>query len=119
MVPPWVRRASTSANIHLDDIKLNKAGWHFFQQRIITLWGDVAATRNGTRPPEPFFFRANTNDCITYQQVNLVPGHYLMDDFQVKTPTDILGQHIHLVKFDVTSSDGSGNWLDYDPTFRG
>lgn len=111
-------RRYRGANIQLDDIKINKAGWHFFQQRIITLWGDVAATRNGTRPPEPFFFRANTNDCITYEQVNLVPGHYLMDDFQIKTPTDILGQHIHLVKFDVTSSDGSGNGWNYeDGTF--
>ena len=36
------------------------------------------------------------------------------------TPTDILGQHIHLVKFDVTSSDGSGNGWNYeDGTFGG
>ncbi|HEU4386218.1 MAG TPA: copper oxidase, partial [Blastocatellia bacterium] len=100
------------------DIKLNKEGWHFPQQRILTLWGDVAATLNGTRPPEPFFFRANTNDCITYQHTNLVPNEYLLDDFQVRTPTDILGQHIHLVKFDVTASDGAGNGWNYeDGTF--
>ncbi len=41
-----------------------------------------------------------------------------MDDFQVRTPTDVLGQHIHLVKFDVTSSDGAGNGFNYeDGTF--
>ena len=40
---------------------------------------------------------------------NLVPNYYEVDNFQVRTPTDILGQHIHLVKFDVTSSDGAGN----------
>ena len=100
------------------DIKLNKEGWHFPQQRILTLWGDVDPTLAGTRPPQPFFFRANTNDCITYYHTNLVPNVYKLDDFQVRTPTDILGQHIHLVKFDVTSSDGSGNGWNYeDGTF--
>ncbi|HEX5888545.1 MAG TPA: hypothetical protein VFY61_07565 [Pyrinomonadaceae bacterium] len=100
------------------DIKLNKAGWHFPQSRILSLWADVAPTIAGTRPPEPFFFRANTNDCITFYHTNLVPGVYEQDDFQVRTPTDIIGQHIHLVKFDVTSSDGSGNGFNYeDGTF--
>lgn len=100
------------------DIKLNKAGWHYPQSRILALWQDVNAMKAGTKPPEPFFFRANTNDCITYYHTNLVPGVYEQDDFQVRTPTDIIGQHIHLVKFDVTSSDGSGNGFNYeDGTF--
>ncbi len=100
------------------DLKLNKAGWHFPQSRILSLWQDVNPTLNGTRTPEPLFFRANTNTCITFHHTNLVPGHYEQDDFQVRTPTDIVGQHIHLVKFDVTSSDGSGNGFNYeDGTF--
>jgi hypothetical protein len=100
------------------DMKLNKAGWHFPQARILALWNDVIATQTGQKPPEPFFFRANTNDCITYYHTNLVPNVYVQDDFQVRTPTDIIGQHIHLVKFDVTSSDGSGNGFNYeDGTF--
>ncbi|HEU4711746.1 MAG TPA: hypothetical protein VFS76_09285 [Pyrinomonadaceae bacterium] len=100
------------------DIKLNKAGWHFPQSRILSLWADVNPTIAGTKPPEPFFFRANTNDCITFYHTNLVPGVYEQDDFQIRTPTDIIGQHIHLVKFDVTSSDGSGNGFNYeDGTF--
>jgi hypothetical protein len=100
------------------DIKFNKAGWHFPQSRILTLWDDVAATRNGTRPPEPFFFRANTNDCITFHHTVLTPHIYQQDDFQVRTPTDIMGQHIHLVKFDVMASDGAGNGWNYeDGTF--
>ena len=100
------------------DMKINKAGWHFPQSRILSLWADVAPTKAGTKPPEPFFFRANTNDCITYYHTNLAPGVYEQDDFQVRTPTDIIGQHIHLVKFDVTSSDGSGNGFNYeDGTF--
>jgi manganese oxidase len=112
-----VPRIYKAADIQFD-IKLNKEGWHFPQQRILALWGDVAPTLAGTRPPQPFFFRANTNDCITYYHTNLVPNVYKLDDFQVRTPTDILGQHIHLVKFDVTSSDGSGNGWNYeDGTF--
>ncbi len=100
------------------DIKLNKAGWHFPQSRILALWADVIPAQTGAKPPEPFFFRANTNDCITFHHTNLVPGYYELDDFQVRTPTDIIGQHIHLVKFDVTSSDGSGNGFNYeDGTF--
>jgi hypothetical protein len=112
-----VARTYKAAAFQLD-LKLNKAGWHFPQSRILALWADVTATKNGTKPPEPLFFRANTNDCITFYHTNLVPGNYEQDDFQVRTPTDIVGQHIHLVKFDVTSSDGSGNGFNYeDGTF--
>ena len=47
-----------------------------------------------------------------------MPANYELDDFQVRTPTDIIGQHIHLVKFDVTASDGAGNGFNYeDGTF--
>ncbi len=111
--PVGRQRLYKAADIQVD-VKLNKAGWHFPQQRFLALWGDVAATLTGQKPPEPLFFRANTNDCIEYQLTNLVPNVYELDDFQVRTPTDILGQHIHLVKFDVTSSDGAGNGWNYE-----
>lgn len=101
------------------DAVFNKEGWHYPQQRMTALWGDLydymGLRPNGERrPPEPFFFRANSNDCIDYVLANLVPKTYELDDFQVRTPTDILGQHIHLVKFDVTSSDGSANGWNYE-----
>jgi hypothetical protein len=108
-----VPRLYKAADIQLD-VKFNKAGWHNVQHRLGALWEDVAAYRAGTRTPQPLFFRANTNDCITYQLTNLIPSHYLQDAFQVRTPTDIVGQHIHLVKFDVTSSDGAGNGWNYE-----
>jgi len=115
--PKGTARTYKAAAFQLD-IKLNKAGWHFPQSRILALWRDVIPAQSGIRPPEPLFFRANTNDCITFYHTNLVPGVYEQDDFQVRTPTDIVGQHIHLVKFDVTSSDGSGNGFNYeDGTF--
>jgi manganese oxidase len=106
-------RLYKAANIQLD-VKFNKAGWHFPQQRITTLWDDVEKTRSGDRPPEPLFFRANSRDCITYHLTNLVPGHYEQDDFEVRTPTDITEQHIHLVKFDVLASDGAANGFNYE-----
>jgi hypothetical protein len=96
------------------DLKINRVGWHTPQARIIGLWGDVKDTIAGTRAPQPFFFRAPSRGCITFHHTNLVPAHYELDDFQVRTPTDIIGQHIHLVKFDVTSSDGSANGWNYE-----
>ncbi len=103
------------------ELTYNKHGWFDPQARMAVLENDVKdiidpATR--TRLPEPLFFRANSGDCITYKSSNFVPSALNADDFQVFTPTDTIGQHIHLVKFDVTSSDGSGNGWNYeDGTF--
>jgi hypothetical protein len=116
------KAAAIQANVTLNKKKL---GWHYPQQRMLTLWKDASptiqyTTSGGTsgRAPEPLFFRGNSGDIIEYWHTNLVPNYYNVDDFQVRTPTDILGQHIHLVKFDVTSSDGAGNGFNYeDGTF--
>ena len=100
------------------DVVFNKEGWHYPQQRFITLLDDVKPTFSGEKPPEPFFFRANTGETIEFWHTNFVPEYFELDDFQVRTPTDILGQHIHLVKFDVTASDGAANGFNYeDGTF--
>ena len=96
------------------DVVLNKEGWHYPQQRYLTLWGDVRDAISGERPPQPLFFRSNTGDTIEFWHTDLVPFYYEMDDFQVRTPTDVIGQHIHLVKFDVTSSDGAANGFNYE-----
>lgn len=96
------------------DMKVNKAGWHDRQARIAVLEGDVASTLDGTRPTEPLFFRANSGDCIDYRVTNLMRKDLNLDDFQIFQGTDIIGQHIHLVKFDVTSSDGAGNGWNYE-----
>jgi hypothetical protein len=101
-----------------DDVKLNKAGWHFPQQRFSALWEDVddylGLAGGAKRPPEPFFFRANSGTCINYWLTDLMPKEYQLDDFQVRSPTDVVGQHIHLVKFDVLASDGAGNGFNYE-----
>jgi hypothetical protein len=110
-------RVYKGANIQLD-VVFNKVGSHFNQERIITLWDDVGPTLAGTRPPEPFVMRGNVLDCMEYHHTNLVPNFYELDDFQVRTPTDIIGQHIHMIKFDVTSADGAANGWNYeDGTF--
>jgi hypothetical protein len=107
------KRRYQGAVIQLN-VVLNKPGWHYPQQRMISLWQDVADTIGGKRPPQPLFFRSNTQDTIQFWHTNLVPNYYELDDFQVRTPTDIIGQHIHLVKFDVTASDGASNGYNYE-----
>jgi hypothetical protein len=103
-----------AANVQTD-VVFSKKGWHYPQQRFITLWDDVAPTLAGGTLAQPFFFRANSKqDVIEYWLANLVPTYYALDNFQVRTPTDILGQHIHLVKFDVLASDGAANGFNYE-----
>ncbi len=96
------------------DAVLNKVGYHYPQQRIITLWADAGPVITQEKPPEPLVFRANTFDCMVYHNANLVPEYYEMDDYQVRTPTDIIGQHIHLPKWDLTTADGSANGWNYE-----
>ena len=95
------------------DVVFNKKGWHYPQQRMASLWGDVSDLLSGARAPEPLFLRANTLQVVEFWLTNLIPSYYELDDFQVRTPTDLIGQHIHLVKFDVTSSDGAANGYNY------
>lgn len=123
-------RIYKGANIQLD-VTINKLGDHYPQQRILALWEDVDATLatgfrtlGGAagvvkpRPPEPLVLRMNTFDCARYLHTNLVPKEFEMDDYQVRTPTDVIGQHIHLPKWDLPSADGSANGWNYeDGTF--
>ena len=100
------------------DMTVNKSGWHDPQARIAVLEQDIASTFGirgiEKRTPEPLFFRARSGECIIFKATNLMPSNLNLDDFQVFSPTDVIGQHIHLVKFDVTSSDGSGNGWNYE-----
>ncbi len=106
-------RVYKAADVQMD-VVFNKVGWHYPQLRFETLWQDVMPTLAGKRAPEPLFIRANSGETVEFWQTNLVPAYYELDDFQVRTPTDVIGQHIHLVKFDVTSSDGAANGYNYE-----
>jgi hypothetical protein len=101
------------ANIQIDAV-FNKVGYHYPQQRIIALWNDVLPTIAKTKAPEPFVMRLNTFDCAKYLHTNLVPKEFEVDDYQVRTPTDIIGQHIHLPKWDLTTADGAANGWNYE-----
>lgn len=100
------------------ELVVNSHGWHDPQARINVLDRDVADYEGKRRTADPFFFRAYSGECIEFYHTNRTPMVLERDHFQVRTPTDTIGQHIHLVKFDVTSSDGSANGWNYeDGTF--
>jgi manganese oxidase len=110
-------RVYKGANIQIDAV-FNKKGYHYPQQRIISLWEDVMPYINKQKPPEVFAIRNNTLDCTRYLHTNLAPHRFDVDDYEVTTPTDVIGQHIHLPKWDLPSADGSGNGWNYeDGTF--
>lgn len=110
-------RIYKGANLQLD-VVFNKLGYHYPQQRILSLWDDVVPTLDRKRPPEPLVLRMNTFDCAMYWHTNLVPKDFYADDYQITTPTDVIGQHIHLPKWDLTSADGGANGWNYeDGTF--
>ncbi|HEX9180361.1 MAG TPA: hypothetical protein VF859_08215, partial [Burkholderiales bacterium] len=96
------------------DAVLSKTGYHNPQQRIVALWEDVGPIIAKNKPGEPLVMRFDTFDCGIYHHSNLVPGHYEIDDYQVRTPTDIIGQHIHLPKWDLTTTDGAANGWNYE-----
>ncbi|MCM2334307.1 MAG: hypothetical protein NDI82_10215, partial [Anaeromyxobacteraceae bacterium] len=106
-------RVYKGVNIQFDAV-LNKLGYHYPQQRIISLWEDAVPTITKARAPEPLVMRMNTFDCVQYSHTNLVPHVFEMDDYEVRTPTDIIGQHIHLPKWDLTTADGSANGWNYE-----
>ncbi|WP_437594947.1 copper oxidase [Sorangium sp. So ce1000] len=93
---------------------VNRAGWHDAQARMIVLEDDVEATLDGTKAPEPMYIRARSGECVEFHATNLLPASLAEDAFQLFTPTDVIGQHIHLVKFDVTASDGGANGFNYE-----
>lgn len=100
------------------DLVVNSVGWHDPQARINVLDEDVEKFEGKKRVADPFFFRVLSGECVRFFHTNRTPKELDVDDFQVRTPTDMIGQHIHLVKFDVTASDGSGNGWNYeDGTF--
>ncbi len=106
-------RVYKGANVQIDAV-FNKIGYHYPQQRIIALWQDVVPSVTKERPPEPLVMRINTFDCTQYVHSNVVPKTYELDDYQVRTPTDIIGQHIHLPKWDLTTADGAANGWNYE-----
>ena len=97
----------------------NQYGWHDPEGRFFVLkeelerWGGLEAyirlVEEEKIRVEPLVIRANAGDCIELRTTNLLPEFLEANAFQLKTRTDIVGHHVHLVKFDTITSDGAAN----------
>lgn len=100
-------------------VTYNRYGWHDPQGRFFVLketlkrHGGLDAfiqkVESGKLSVEPLVLRANDGDCIEIQMTNLLPERLDASPFQLETITDIVGTHVHLVKFDTIVSDGAAN----------
>ena len=91
----------------------NERGDFDAQARILVLDRDVDAVLSGRKKPEPIFARVNAGDCINWKLTNRIPNWFGNDAFVQLAQTNMFGQHIHLVKFDVMASDGATNGWNY------
>lgn len=101
------------------NIVYNRFGWHDPQGRFFVLKEEIekagtlndylAKIESGEIKPEPLVIRVNAGDCVEIRLTNFLPKFIEGNEFQLKTLTDIVGYHIHLVKFDTIVSDGAAN----------
>ena len=100
-------------------ITYNRYGWHDPQGRFFVLKEElerhggleryICKVERQEIKVEPLVIRANAGDCIELRTTNLLPEFIEASPFQQRTRTDIVGHHLHLVKFDTIVSDGSAN----------
>ena len=100
-------------------VTYNSYGWHDPQGRFFVLKEElerhggldayIDKVEHCKLDVEPLVIRANAGDCIEIRLTNLLPEYLEASPFQTKTLTDIVGYHIHLVKFDTIVSDGAAN----------
>lgn len=101
------------------DVPYNQYGWHDPQGRFFVLKDElerqgglkeyIRKIECGEIKAEPLVIRANAGDCIELHTTNLLPEYLEASPFQQRTVTDIVGHHLHLVKFDTIVSDGAAN----------
>lgn len=97
----------------------NSFGWHDPQGRFFVLKEELARhgglqeyirkVEAGKLKVEPLVIRAHAGECIELHTTNLLPEFLEGSAFQLRTLTDIVGHHVHLVKFDTITSDGAAN----------
>lgn len=100
-------------------ITYNRYGWHDPQGRFFVLKEElerhggleayIRKVEQRKIKVEPLVIRANAGDCIELRTTNLLPEYLEGSAFQMRTRTDIVGHHVHLVKFDTIVSDGAAN----------
>ncbi len=111
--PTGSREVDYAVTVLSRDLVYNESGHHDPQARIMVLTKDVPAILDGTQQAEPLFIRVNAGDCINFSLTNMAPNWTGGDAFQELTQTNMAGGHVHLVKFDVTASDGGSNGWNY------
>lgn len=97
----------------------NQYGWHDPEGRFFVLKEElerfgglesyIRMVEEQKISVEPLVIRANAGDCIELRTTNLLPEYLEANTFQLRTRTDIVGHHVHLVKFDTITSDGAAN----------
>ena len=100
----------------------NRYGWHDPEGRFFVLKEElerygglesyIRLVEEQKIQVEPLVIRANAGDCIELRTTNLLPEFLEANACQLKTRTDIVGHHVHLVKFDTITSDGAANGLN-------
>lgn len=100
-------------------VTYNRYGWNDPQGRFFVLKEDleyhggldsyIRKVEEHKICVEPLVIRANAGDCIEIRFTNLLPEYIEESPFQMETLTDIVGYHVHLVKFDTIVSDGAAN----------
>lgn len=100
-------------------ITYNRYGWHdpegrfFVMKEVLEQHGGlenyIRKVEQNKIKVEPLVIRANAGDCIEFRTTNLLPEFLEDSPFQLRTITDIVGHHVHLVKFDTIVSDGAAN----------
>ncbi|MEU8663242.1 multicopper oxidase domain-containing protein, partial [Actinoplanes philippinensis] len=111
---------------HVLDVPItyNSAGWKDRQGRVYAEESQAAAIRAGTRQPEPFTIRARLGECVQVYTTNDLhldedPGvpldhvNRLDEDFMTGEETAEVSTHVHLVKFDELTSDGTSVGWNY------
>ena len=111
--PDGARTVTYRASVIQVPLVYNEEEWVDLQGRIMVADEDVAGILDGTKKPEPFFFRVNQGDCINFEITNRTPNQIGNDAYQKLVQTNMVGGHIHLVNFDVLSSDGASNGWNY------
>ena len=111
--PTGAREVDYAVTVLQRDLVYNEAGHHDPQARVMVLTKDVADILAGRKKVEPLFIRVNAGDCINFSLTNMAPNWTGGDAFQELAQTNMAGGHVHLVKFDVTASDGGSNGWNY------
>jgi manganese oxidase len=122
---PPPRIVSYDVEVRESGVEYNAQGWHDLRghhYRITGIsvsqldeHGDVVSRREHPVPVhgvEPFFPRANHGDVVElrlHNRLATIPP----DAFDLRTPPVECGLHVHLVKFDVLSADGSSTGWNY------